>query len=303
MKQHSWMIPAAGLAWCAGALVAQELTPRQLFYKDDAAPAKAAPKAPKKGSSSKGPKAEPKGATPAPAAPQTSAETGSGNVSIKLQGGVPPQAQTVAYTGERPLGLRYALVQVMNGAESEVSPTATFHSGDMVRVKVEGNRDGYLYVISRGSSGNWKPLFPAADINGGDNKIVAHRGYRLPSDTQAFSFDEQAGQEQLFVIYSAEPVKDIDELIPSLAAPVVKQPKNAPAPGPMIMASAKPLDDEFVSRLRNTYSRDLIVQTVTPGQATPAAVSNGPATLPESAVYIVSKTGGRLVADIKLEHK
>jgi len=288
MKRSFWI-----LVGCAGALAAQELTPRQLFYKDEAAaPPKAAPKSQmKRPAGAK--KTEAKTATPPPAAaPAPGAPPAV----------LPPQAISAAYvSGDRPLGLRYALTQVVNGAESEVNPTATFHSGDMVRVKVEGNREGYLYVIARGSSGNWKPLFPAPDINGGDNRIAPHRGYRLPSDTQAFTFDEQSGEERLFVVFSAEPVKDMDELIPSLSAPVVKPGKEMPAPGPMIVASANPINDDMVSRLRNTYSRDLIVQTVTP--STPAPASVGPATLPESAVYVVNRSGGRVVADIKLEHK
>jgi len=287
MKHTFWI-----LLGCAGAWAAQELTPRQLFYKDDAAPApKAAPKSQmKRPAGTK--KTEAKTSTP-PAAPASTPES--------TPSAPAPKVMSAAYVNDdRPLGLRYALAQVVNGAEAEVSPTATFHSGDMVRVKVEGNRDGYLYVISRGSSGNWKPLFPAPDINGGDNKVVGHRGYRLPSDTQAFSFDEQAGDERLFVVFSAEPVKDMDELIPSLSAPVVKQGKDLPRPGPMIVASANPINDDMVSRLRNTYSRDLIVQTVTP--SAPAA-SAGPATLPEGAVYVVNRSGGRVVADIKLEHK
>jgi hypothetical protein len=288
MKRSFWI-----LLGCAGAWAAQELTPRQLFYKDDAAPApKAAPKSQmKRPAATK--KAEPKTATTPPAAAAAPEAAPSAPA---------PKVMSAAYVSQdRPLGLRYALTQVVNGAEAEVNPTATFHSGDMVRVKVEGNRDGYLYVISRGSSGNWKPLFPAPDINGGDNKIVGHRGYRLPSDTQAFSFDEQAGEERLFVVFSAEPVKDMDELIPSLTAPVVKQGKDLPTPGPMIVASANPINDDMVSRLRNTYSRDLIVQTVTP--SAPAPASAGPATLPEGAVYVVNRSGGRVVADIKLEHK
>jgi hypothetical protein len=197
------------------------------------------------------------------------------------------------------MGLRYALVQVVNGIESEVSPSATFHSGDMVRVRVEGNREGYLYVISRGSSGTWKPLFPASDINGGDNKVAAHRGYALPSARQAFTFDEQPGQEQMFVIYSPEPVHDIEAMIPSLAGP----PKDDRQikPPEMLSASAAPINDAFVSRLRNIYSRDLIVQTVTPGQ--PAAAAGAEPAMPENAVYVVNQSGGRLVADIRLEHK
>jgi hypothetical protein len=267
---------------------AQELTPRQLFYQEDApkpapkaAPKKAAPKAAKQQAAKQ----------PAPAA---SATPDPAPVAAEPPRQEPPRVINASYSAAAtPLGLRYALVQIVNGAEQEVSPTATFKSGDQVRVKVEGNRDGYLYVIARGSSGVWKPLFPAADINGGNNRITARRAQRLPSDTQAFTFDDQAGQEQLFVIYSAEPVKDVDALIPSLTAPEKKEIK----PGPLVMALNKPIDDTFVSRFRNTYSRDLIVQTVTPTQQ-PAE-----ATVPESAVYVVSKTGGRVVADIKLEHK
>jgi hypothetical protein len=270
------------LAWAA----AQELTPRQLFYQDEA-PAKAAPKAAPKKSTSGKKAAAPKAAPPETPKPEPAP------VAAPTSTPEPPRVVNAAYAAnEKPLGLRYALAQVVNGAEHEVSPTATFKSGDQVRVKVEGNRDGYLYVIARGSSGVWKPLFPAADINGGDNRIAARRAQRLPSNTQAFTFDEQAGQEQLFVIYSAEPVKDVEALIPSLTAPEKKELK----PGTVVMASAAPMNDAFVSRLRNTYSRDLIVQTVTPNLPAEASV-------PESAVYVVSKSGGRVVADIKLEHR
>jgi hypothetical protein len=272
---------------------AQELTPRQLFYQEEQpkpAP-KAAPKAPaKKAAPPKTAKQEaPK--LPASAPPAAISEVAS--PVLDAQRPEPPRVINAAYSAsERPLGLRYALAQIVNGAEQEVSPTGMFRSGDQVRVKVEGNRDGYLYVIARGSSGVWKPLFPAADINGGDNRIAARRAQRLPSNTQAFTFDDQAGQEQLFVIYAAEPVKDVDALIPSLTAPEKKE----LAPGTLVVAKAEPINDAFVSRLRNTYSRDLIVQTVTASQPAEASV-------PESAVYVVSKSGGRVVADIRLEHK
>jgi hypothetical protein len=277
----------SGVLLALSTLAAQELTPRQLFYQDEA-PAKPAPKAaPKKAPAKKA--APPKTAQPAPPTPEPVATT------RPTPAPEPPRVNNAAYTADaKPLGLRYALVQVVNGVDQEVSPTATFRSGDQVRVKVEGNRDGYLYVHARGSTGVWKPLFPADNIKGGDNRIKAHRAQRLPSDTQAFAFDDQAGQEQLFVIYSTEPIKDVDALIPSLTAPGAE--KKELKPGTMIVASAAPLNDDFVSRLRNAYSRDLIVQTVTPNQ--PAE-----ATVPESAVYVVSKSGGPVVADIKLEHK
>jgi len=289
----NWSLTLLFATVAVHALPAQTLTARQLFYKDSAKETAENKQAPTGGPKA-APRPQPK---PKPKPPKPSNSTGAAVPTPKPE---PAQVRTAAYS-EHPLGLRYAVVKVADGAETEVSPTATFHSGDMVRVKVEGNRDGYLYVISRGSSGNWKPLFPAADINNGDNKVVAHKGYRLPSATQAFTFDDQGGQEQVFVIYSPEPVQDIEGLIPSLAGPPKTDRQKAPE---ILSASAAPIKDEFVSRLRNTYSRDLIVQTVAPNQAGPApSAALGEPMLPENAVYVVNQSGGRVVADIRLEHK
>src|SRR5262245_57789298 len=117
---------AAGLLALAVA-GAQELTPRQLFYQEEApkpAP-KAAPKtAPKKAAPPKTAKQEtPK--KPAQTQPAAQPDIRAGGAEVTQ-----PERPTVinaAYNdSQRPLGLRYALVQIVNGAEQEVSPTATF---------------------------------------------------------------------------------------------------------------------------------------------------------------------------------
>lgn len=283
----------------AAMLPAQTLTPRQLFYSSDAPPkpqaappAATAPKtAPRKKAVVK--KAQPPKAAPAEVPVQPV------EAEVAAPSTAPVMVTAATYTtgqpqAQSPLGLRYALIRVVDGVEHEAGPNDVFHSGDMVRVKVEGNRDGFLYVVARGSSGNWKPLFPAPEINGGLNRVSAHRGYDLPSASQAFTFDEQAGQEQLFIVYSTEPVHDMEQMIPSLSSP-----GKPAAPMPeAVIASAAPMNDEFVSRLRNTYSRDLIVQTVTPKQPAESAQEK-----PENAVYVVNQIGGRVVADIRLEHR
>ncbi len=53
--------------------------------------------------------------------------------------------------------------------------------------------------------------------------------------------------------------------------------------------------------MRQTYSRDLIVQTVSPTAAAPDAQQAGD--LMENAVYVVDKSGKPVVADIHLEHR
>lgn len=279
----------------AGQLSAQELTARQLFYQnDEAAKPAATPAPPPKPAPKKKVAKKPR---PKPAAQPAPTEAAPAPAPSESAASPTPMVTAAAYVpGEAPLGLRYALVQVVNGAEREVNPQSTFHSGDMVRVKLEGNRDGYLYVIARGSSGNWKPLFPAPDINGGENRVAPHHRYTLPSSTQAFTFDEQPGEERLFLIYSAQPIPDIETMFPS----IIHQEKAAqpPASLPVLSASAEPITDSFVSHMRQTYSRDLIVQTVTP--TAPDAQSSDPM---ENAVYVVDKTGRPLVADIHLEHR
>jgi hypothetical protein len=189
----------------------------------------------------------------------------------------------------QPLGIRYSLLRIANGSSEQVSPDSTFHSGDWVKVKVEGNRDGFLYVVSRGSGGNWNVLFPSA-IEGGDNRLKARREYQVPSGQNAFHFDDQVGEEKLFIVYSAQPVEDLDALIFSL-----RKPEQSEAPGSRTMAQNSSVNDDLVSKLRDIHSRDLLIDRLPGAQQGESK--------PENAVYVVNGSGGRVVADIALKHK
>jgi hypothetical protein len=95
----------------------------------------------------------------------------------------------------------------------------------------------------------------------------------------------------------------MEGMIPSLSQQgKAERPAAATKALPLITASLAPITDNFVSQMRNTYSRDLVVQTVTP-KAPDAPQAEATSTRPENAVYVVNKTGGRLVADIRLEHR
>ena len=139
----------------------KKLTARELFYAavDASAPA---PHKPAK------PAAKPK---PAPAQDQTPAHQASTPVVM------------VAYKPQGPLpalGLRYTLLKKTGDGQVETDADAVFHAGDHIRLAVETNDDGYLYVVNRGSSGTWKVLFPSAEIKGGDNRIAAAHAIRNP---------------------------------------------------------------------------------------------------------------------------
>lgn len=207
-----------------------------------------------------------------------------------------------------PLGLKYAILE---GA-AEVSVDTVFHAGDRIQVSVETNGPGYLYIISRGSSGTWKPLFPSPEVEDGNNRVEAFHSYLLPPKSRLI-FDEQTGSEKLFVVFSREPEPSLEKLIYSLkgvapaAAPKPATPKPIPPnadpvePKTLYVLADSRIDDTTVGSLRNAYSRDLVIEKVDENTA-----SSGPAPKKETAVYVVNPSGSRdsrLVADLELVHR
>ncbi len=107
----------------------------------------------------------------------------------------PAQTATAAPSGARattapmpaggapPLGLRYTVLKLAaDNTPTEVPNDTVFHSGDRIRFSVEANAPGYLYIINRGSSGTWKPMFPSAEIDDGNNRIERWRPYTMPPE-------------------------------------------------------------------------------------------------------------------------
>src|SRR3984885_3572211 len=96
-----------------------------------------------------------------------------------------------------PLGLRYSVMKRDGSAKFvEVDQDSTFRSGDRIRLNVDTNTSGYLYVVMQGSSGNWRLLFPSPDVDGGNNRIDKGVSQQIPSGEKGqFLFDEQSGTE------------------------------------------------------------------------------------------------------------
>ncbi len=271
---------------------ARQLSARDLFY----APT---PAAARKTSGRPAKKAAPKTVAPAgektppPAveAPAAPAPVPSGGAAIIR----------ATYT-ERPLGLRYSILRY-SGEDNyrEVAPDTVFHSGDRIRVAVEVNDTGYLYIAMKGASGTWKILFPTAEVDDGNNRVESGRQYTIPSAPGRFAFDQQAGEEQIFIVLSRQPEPNLERLVYSLgtgnasptAAPA--KPKEQPK---VLSAQAGPLGEPLIGRLRSeVYSRDLVFEKV--DESTPGDKK-------ENAVYVVNGTGSpdsRLVADFVLKHQ
>ncbi|MGA2157508.1 MAG: DUF4384 domain-containing protein [Bryobacteraceae bacterium] len=278
---------------------AQQLSARDLFY----APT---PPAAKKTTGPPAKQAAPKKTLPAvesgpPAAVEPPAAV------PPVRDALPPvssggaQIIRTAYTA-KPLGLRYSILRNNGGGDyRETAPDTVFHSGDWIRVAIEVNDAGYLYIAMKGASGTWKILFPTAEIAGGNNRVESGQQYTIPSAPGRFAFDQQPGEEQLFIVLSRRPESDLEHLIYSLGSSGVSptsspaQPSEQPK---LLSAQARPLGDPLVGRLRSeVYARDLVFEKV--DESTPGEKK-------ENAVYVLNRTGSpdsRLVADFVLKHQ
>jgi len=198
------------------------------------------------------------------------------------------------------LGLRYT-VQKRDGDRTTDMPADTaFHSGDHIQLNVEVNDTGYLYIISQGSSGTWKAMFPSSEIENGGNQVHRGRVYTMPPG-RMLTFSGDPGVERLFVIFSRQPVQEIDNLIYSLKggqpAPASEASSGQPA-AKVLSANARPIADGQIAQMFATYSRDLIVEDLGHEQSGQQQE--------DRSVYVANPKGSpdsRVVADIPLTHK
>jgi len=273
----AFLCAASGLAFVLSAQEApkkRQLTARQLYYAavqpDKEQPPSARPPSP--------PKPPRKSVTP-PKAPVTG------------QTATPPVAPPDHPAANAPLGLRYSVLKLSGTTPLEVPADTVFHTGDHAQLKVEANTPGYLYVISQGTTGTWKPIFPSPEVEKGDNHVEALHSYTLPSEDQQIGFDENSGPEKLFIVLSRQPEPDLEKLIYSLKGGTPNEPKQ------LASGQEPKIDNATVGRIRKAYARDLIIEWVKPSPADEKK---------ETAVYVVNPSGSsdsRVVADLSLTHK
>ncbi len=122
-----------------------------------------------------------------------------------------------------PIGLGYTLyMRNSMGDAMRVDPEREFRAGDRIRLSMEANTDGYLYVFHTENDGPPELIFPDARLNEGDNMIDAHVPYEVPSPFESneslrwFVFDEKPANERLYIVVTREPIPGIpvgDELV------------------------------------------------------------------------------------------
>ncbi|HZN07182.1 MAG TPA: DUF4384 domain-containing protein [Pyrinomonadaceae bacterium] len=109
-----------------------------------------------------------------------------------------------------------------NGLAVRVNPDHVFRKGDRVRILLETNTDGYLYIFNRTNDGPAVMIYPDAELDEGGNYLQAHVPFEIPApDAEQerlrwFTFDDVGGTEHVFFVFTREPLKNVpieDELL------------------------------------------------------------------------------------------
>jgi uncharacterized protein DUF4384 len=198
---------------------------------------------------------------------------------------------------ERRVGLKYRiLLRTPDCDIKEVDSSYTFHSGDKVRLQIESNVDGYLYVLQKGSTGRDHMLFPDPRINGGDNKISRGILYSVPG-SQWFTFDNNAGIENLTVAVSRTPMKSIQPPAKSEEPkPKEARPNNQDEGTVSVVSVVEELN-------QNVRSRDLVLfQEKAPSITAPAQPVAAPAIQSTIVINTSESSNNAVYTEIKLKH-
>ena len=204
-----------------------------------------------------------------------------------------------------PLALKYRLLKrTAEGRYDEVDTDTVFQSGDKIRVSVESNDNGYLYIVQQGSSKTWNLLFPNEETESGSNRIQRNQEYDLPGGGR-FTFDEQPGAERLFIVLTRQPEPDLEKLIYALSQGTAAKPASTTdsQEKPKMMIAQNRIDDALIDRLRGrVLARDLVFEKV--NDDAPVSTSSG--SRREKALYVATTdrtSGARVVVDLTLKHQ
>ena len=273
---------------------AQELTARELFFSAPGSPVKVTRKAETKPVTQIGVKPN-VGTTPVNRAKSDAAQPAperAGGAAVVLASASAPAA----------LGLRYSiLLSRENRDYREVDTESVFRSGDRLKIQVEANAGAYLYVVARGSSGNWSVLFPTSEVENGSNLVAPFRPYLVPA-TGRFYFDDQAGEEKLFLVLARRPEANLEDIIYKINTPAEAVPPGTkpPAKEMQLAQLIRPIDDQLVGRVRSSLvARDLVFEKV--DETKPLTLERR-----ETAAYVINKNAApdaKLVVDLKLQHR
>lgn len=135
-----------------------------------------------------------------------------GNVSVRTsaekstpkKSTAPAKKKDASAPAESYLGVSYWIDLIdSTGKASRTTTSRVFQSGDRIKLNVQSNTNGFLYVVGVGSSGTSRVLFPNSPEVA--NGIKAKVTYAVPFNNM-MKFDDTPGEEQLMVLLSDQPL-------------------------------------------------------------------------------------------------
>ncbi|HEX5603596.1 MAG TPA: DUF4384 domain-containing protein [Pyrinomonadaceae bacterium] len=218
-----------------------------------------------------------------------------------------PSPSTPTPVNAHRLGLGVTLfMRDSNGLAVRVDPDHVFQKGDRVRVVLETNTDGYLYIFNTTDDGPATMIYPDSQLDDAGNYLQSHVPFEIPSAASAderlrwFAFDQVAGTEHLFFVFTREPLSGIpidDDLIASCK----DSKERCMRPSDEVWAAVK---THMQEPLKTDKDRQFgSAQTSTEQQATSRGLGLSKEDPPPSLVMMASSPRSTLVATLDLIHK
>ncbi len=193
-----------------------------------------------------------------------------------------------------------------NGMAVRVDPDHVFQKGDRVRVVLETNTDGYLYIFNTTDNGPATMIYPDSQLDEAGNYLQSHVPFEIPSAASAderlrwFAFDQVAGTERLFFVFTREPLSGIpidDDLIASCK----DSKERCMRPSDEVWAAVqKHMQEPLKTDKAQQFGG---AQTSTEQQATSRGIGLSKEDPPPSLVMMASSPRSTLVATLDLIHK
>jgi hypothetical protein len=149
-------------------------------------------------------------------AAKTNTKTASASVTVAVNSNTTPANTAAPKHSAKALtaiGLGYTLfLRDADGRAVRVEPTREFRTGDRVRLALEPNVDGYLYIFDSENGGTPQMIFPDARLDGGQNWVEAHVPIEIPSSEESeerlrwFEFYGKPGGDRIYVVLTREPL-------------------------------------------------------------------------------------------------
>lgn len=95
--------------------------------------------------------------------------------------------------------------QLRAGRWEARDPRTVFRQGDALRFRFRSNVPGYLYVISKGSSGQWAWLYPSVG-SAAPNFVDADKDHVIPAGDGSFQVSAGPGYDTLYWILAPNAV-------------------------------------------------------------------------------------------------